>query len=146
MNLGINLPKERLKKLLKRSYNMINKFIIDTLSSDSEVTDIVGDRIYPIIAPEDVKRPFIVFTVNSIDSTYSKTSNESLSTVETAFVNIVESTYDDMSILKNKVIKSLELEKTQFINIEEGYVMGSTEGEFFTKLTISKFFIKQNNN
>ena len=39
---------------------LIGKLIYSTIQASNDVTAIVGDRVYPIVAPNDTDFPFIV--------------------------------------------------------------------------------------
>jgi len=49
-----------------------NKHIYQLLSSDSGLTEMVGDKIYPLVAEETVSYPFIIFTKESVNGNYTK--------------------------------------------------------------------------
>lgn len=42
----------------------LSKEVVAYLEAQSQITAIVGDKIYAVIAPEDVEFPFVVFTIN----------------------------------------------------------------------------------
>ena len=44
----------------------------DLLTSNSALTEIVGDDIYPIIAPENTKGPFVLYERSKYKKDYSK--------------------------------------------------------------------------
>jgi hypothetical protein len=50
---------------------MIGKVIYNLLSNASAVTDIVGTKIYPEIAPEGTDAPAIIYDVQNIEPVYS---------------------------------------------------------------------------
>lgn len=50
----------------------IGKTIYNLLSSDADVTGIVGDRIYPLIADVSTTFPFIVYRKNNYQPEYTK--------------------------------------------------------------------------
>lgn len=53
---------------------LINKAILQILTGDTAIYNVVGNKIYPVVAPdkpEDLS-PFIVLERNNINSTYSK--------------------------------------------------------------------------
>lgn len=49
-----------------------NKHIYQLLSSDSGLTEMVGEKIYPLVAEESVTYPFIIFTKESVNGNYTK--------------------------------------------------------------------------
>ena len=46
----------------------LGKYIYSTLTSSNDLKAIVGTRIYPLVADNDVKFPFIVYKRNSLES------------------------------------------------------------------------------
>jgi len=50
----------------------INKHLYSLLSGDAELEGMVGNNIYPLIAEEDVKFPFIIFSKTSLTPEYNK--------------------------------------------------------------------------
>lgn len=49
-----------------------NKHIYQLLRSDSGLTAMVGDKIYPLVAEESVSYPFVIFTKESLEGNYNK--------------------------------------------------------------------------
>lgn len=49
-----------------------NKQIYSLLSSNSALTEMVGTKIYPLVAEESVSYPFVIFTKESVNGVYSK--------------------------------------------------------------------------
>lgn len=50
----------------------VNKHIFQILSKDEALANMVGKNIYPLVAEEDVKAPFITFTKSSVVPSYYK--------------------------------------------------------------------------
>lgn len=50
----------------------VNKHIFQILSKDEALASMVGKNIYPLVAEEDVKAPFITFTKSSVVPSYYK--------------------------------------------------------------------------
>ena len=50
----------------------INKHIYQLLSSDEELEALVGKNIFPLVAEESVKFPFVIFTKTSLNTDYNK--------------------------------------------------------------------------
>lgn len=50
----------------------IGSTVYKILSEDVEVTELVGDKIYPLIADTETSFPFIVFKKDSYKPTYTK--------------------------------------------------------------------------
>lgn len=49
-----------------------NKHIYSLLSSDSGLTEMVGNKIYPLVAEESVSYPFVIFTKETVEGNYNK--------------------------------------------------------------------------
>lgn len=62
-----------------------NKHIYQLLISDSGLTAMVGDKIYPLVAEESVSYPFVIFTKESIEGNY----NKDLLMYDTATISVV---------------------------------------------------------
>lgn len=50
----------------------INKHIYSILSQDDKLKEMVGNKIYPLIAEESTTFPFIIFKRTNINTEYSK--------------------------------------------------------------------------
>ena len=50
----------------------VNKHIFQILSKDEALAKMVGNNIYPLVAEEEVKLPFITFTKSSVVPSYYK--------------------------------------------------------------------------
>lgn len=50
----------------------INKYIYSILSKDEKLKEMVGNKIYPLIAEESTTFPFIIFKRNNIVTEYCK--------------------------------------------------------------------------
>lgn len=50
----------------------VNKHIYTILTGDTQLRELVSDKIYPIIAEETVCYPFIIFTKETVDAAYTK--------------------------------------------------------------------------
>lgn len=73
---------------------MIGVLIYDKLSNFAGLTAIVGDRIYPIIAPEDIDVPHVVYSVRIREPDYVKSTAFS----STGVVDNVEVTLEVASL------------------------------------------------
>ena len=49
-----------------------NKHIYQLLITDSGLTEMVGDKIYPLVAEETVSYPFVIFTKENAGGNYTK--------------------------------------------------------------------------
>ena len=49
-----------------------NKHIYSLLKEDSQLGEMVGDKIYPLVAEESVTYPFVIFSKEAVNGNYSK--------------------------------------------------------------------------
>lgn len=49
-----------------------NKYIYNLLINDTKLKELVGDKIYPLVAEESVTYPFVIFTKEEVNGVYSK--------------------------------------------------------------------------
>lgn len=49
-----------------------NKHIYSLLKQDSQLGEMVGDKIYPLVAEESVTYPFVIFSKETVNGNYSK--------------------------------------------------------------------------
>lgn len=52
--------------------------VYEILSNDTDLSAIVGSRIYPEVAPEDVTTPFVVYSIQSVEPIRVKNSTSTL--------------------------------------------------------------------
>lgn len=71
---------------------MIGKAIRALLVADATVTGLVGQRIYPLIAPQPPTRPFVVYTVTGGDRWHSDEGGSGLASPRVQ-VNAYAETY-----------------------------------------------------
>ena len=50
----------------------VNKYIYQLLISDEKLKELVGNKIYPLVAEESVTYPFIIFTKENAFANYTK--------------------------------------------------------------------------
>jgi hypothetical protein len=50
----------------------VNKYIYQLLISDEKLKELVGNKIYPLVAEESVTFPFIIFTKENAFANYTK--------------------------------------------------------------------------
>lgn len=50
----------------------VNKHLYQLLISDEKLNELVGKKIYPLVAEESVTYPFIIFTKESANGVYTK--------------------------------------------------------------------------
>lgn len=57
---------------MKETSISINKHIYNLLINDDKLNELVGKKIYPLVAEESVSYPFIIFTKESAYAEYTK--------------------------------------------------------------------------
>lgn len=92
------------------------KAIYNILTADTTLAAIVGTRIYPEVAPEDVTTPFVVYSVQSVDPIRVKNST---STLDTANFEVYTSSvdYGEAMDLNDAVRTALERRGGNFSNV-----------------------------
>jgi len=86
---------------------MIGKVIHNALIQDSDVSALVGARVYPIIIPEDVNNyPILTYQIQNLNSEITKGTSITLSgNVE---ITCYAEKYSEIQDLVQKVIKALD--------------------------------------
>lgn len=88
------------------------KAINALLSANEEVTNKVGDRIYPLVSKVDCEFPFIVYQRMSVVPSYTK---DGLIAEEQNYnITVLADTYSESVELADAVRDSLELEHGEF--------------------------------
>ena len=86
---------------------MIGKLIYSRLSTDGSITAYIGTKIYPDITPQNVKYPFVVYTItNSLPVDY-KDGQSNLEEI-TLQVDVYTQSYDDTQDLANLIRNRLD--------------------------------------
>lgn len=94
---------------------MIGKLIYGRLSTDSNITSIVGTNIYPDITPQNVDYPFVVYTIiNSLPVDY-KDGQSNLEEINLQ-IDVYTQKYDDTQNLANLIRNRLD----RFVGTVEG--------------------------
>ena len=94
----------------------IGSTVYKILSEDLEVTEMVGDNIFPLIADTDTTFPFIVFKKDSYKPQYSKDGI----TNKRAVVEIIIASedYEESVELAEKVFKAIAA-KSRYFKLED---------------------------
>ena len=77
------------------------------LTANTAITDVVGDRIYPEIAPQTAALPLVIYSLISVDTKDSKTSYHDLG-VYSVQVSIFGKQWDEVQDLKEAIRTSVE--------------------------------------
>lgn len=119
---------------------LVGKLIFLTLSNDSAITEYVGDKIYPVVAPYEVTNPYIVFTrVNDSGTQYSKdgvygdTINFQISVFSDKYIeavevaNLVRNSFEDHRISNNELeIYNIRMTSASEQFVEDTYIQQLT--------------------
>ena len=89
---------------------LIGKVIYNKLATNSDITDIVGNKIFPLIAEQTTNYPFIVYYRTNIISLISNKDGFNEDSVNFT-VSCVSADYSESIDLANNVRKSLEKRK-----------------------------------
>lgn len=119
---------------------LIGKKIKSILSNNSELYEQVKGQIYPLLANQNTKYPFIVYSRDNVEAKYCKDGNFQ-DDVAVTFV-IVSDNYEESVEVANKVRKtfeSLEYEDDD-IYIADSFLIGvqenTQEDAYVQKLTL----------
>jgi len=85
----------------------VGKAIYNILSNEAGVTDIVGTKIYPVVAPQQTETPFIVYSVVSSIPTNTKDRISEIDTMRVQ-VDCYEKTYTLAEALSSAVRLALD--------------------------------------
>lgn len=86
---------------------LIGKLIFQVMSEDTNITQYVGDKIYPVVAPYEVTNPYIVFSRTNDFST-SFTKDGAIGDTINFTVNVFADKYIDAVEIANFVRHSFE--------------------------------------
>lgn len=124
----------------------VNKHIYSLLKEDESLIELVGEKIYPIVAEETVTYPFVIFTKESVNGNYTK----DLLLFDTAIISvaIAANNYFETVKIAERVRAILENHIDSYFynilldNVTEEYL----EDAFVQQLQFSaKIRIKDNN-
>lgn len=85
-----------------------NKYIYNLLINDTKLKELVGDKIYPLVAEESVTYPFVIFTKEEVNGVYSKdllmydSITISVAVAATSYFQTVEVAERVRAILENR--------------------------------------------
>lgn len=109
---------------------LIGEIIATSLESDNSITSKVGRRIFPIVAPDETKFPFIVYTrANAYSSIYSKDgflgdkASFQISIASDKYTESVQIANDVRKNLENKYISSgdLKIDEIRLVSSAESF-------------------------
>ena len=125
----------------------IGKYINNALTTDSTLTSMIGEKkVYPLIADNDVKFPFLVYKRLSLQSNTTKDGrHEDEVVVE---ISIVSEKYSDGVNIANEVRRILEKDEVSYSDIfinEANLILASEEYSGNSFLQTMQFQMKVNN-
>lgn len=94
---------------MKETAICVNKHIYSLLKEDQQLKELVGEKIYPLIAEESVTYPFVIFTKESVSGNYSKdllmydTAIISVAVVANNYFETVQIAERIRAILENRI-------------------------------------------
>lgn len=103
----------------------VGKELRTLLSNSGEVTELVGSKVFPIVANEGTTFPFIVYRRTNYTPASNKDYTSEIVGVE---INILSQKYDEAVNIADVVATSLDHKETNFIedikitNISEDYI------------------------
>lgn len=106
---------------------MIASAIYSILSNDSNITSVVGTRIYPDVLPMGVDQPAIIYNLS--DSGFLETKTEAAQTNHELQILIGNAVYDQVNSL-SKTIRTALFRKTgtfENVKIQRFTYMGAEE-------------------
>ena len=121
----------------------VNKHIYQLLIGDTQLGELVGNKIYPLVAEETVTYPFIIFTKENAYGNYSKDllmyDSATITVVAVAnnyfqTVNIAERVRAILENYRDSYFHNIQLENVTEEYIEDAYVQ---QLQFSAKIKIN---------
>jgi len=121
----------------------VNKHIYQLLIADTQLGELVGNKIYPLVAEETVTYPFIIFTKENAYGNYSKDllmyDSATITVVAVAnnyfqTVNIAERVRAILENHRDSYFHNIQLENVTEEYIEDAYVQ---QLQFSAKIKIN---------
>ena len=95
---------------------ILGKAIYQILSGSTQLIEKVGNKIYPIFAPDEILNPFIVYDTRINNINYTKDGNTYDECV--LLINIISDNYSDNKDISELVRSILELKVGSFNNVQ----------------------------
>lgn len=100
---------------MKQTGISINKYIYAILNSNTELNNIVGNNIFPLVAEEETTFPFVVFRRSNIITSYAK---KQVANDEVGFVVSIADTNYSKTVEIAEIIRSiLELHTDSYFQL-----------------------------
>lgn len=116
---------------MKQTGLSINKYIYAILSTSTDLKEIVGNNIFPLVAEEETSFPFVVFRRNNITPNYAKRQGVNdlvsfvISIADTNYsktVEISEIIRNELELHRDDYFQSIQLESVSEDFVENAYV------------------------
>ena len=108
---------------------MIGAAIYSILVNTTAITDIVGQAIYPEIAPQGKEMPFVIY---QIDEVIPETTKDGPSCLDTYSINLIVfgKEYDELSLLSQEIRTALDRYRgiVEGVDIDQGNFKGFESG------------------
>ncbi|HIP35271.1 MAG TPA: DUF3168 domain-containing protein [Crocinitomix sp.] len=111
----------------------LSNLIYKGLSEDTEVSNLVGTKVFPLIADQKTKLPFIVYRVSLLNSV-TKDKAERFSVEILSF----ETSYNKSLALNEKAVNAID--NVDLAGINYKFIKGSAEPLIDTD---NRFYVKQ---
>ena len=106
-----------------------NTAIYSILNSNEEIKKVVGNNIYPVVAPLNTKNPYIVFKRQINTQTDNKDSRYSIVTIELTIysnnyqqsIQIAELCKNTLEDIYNKEVEGFKIKYIASTSIDEDY-------------------------
>lgn len=114
---------------------MIAKAIYNILSTETDITDLCSDRIYPNKAPDGAVLPYVVF--HQIDGIPNKNKERQIKILTYRVqVDVYAETFDEAMTLADKINDTLSFKSGTFAGIEIDIITFDNENDAFEADTL----------
>jgi len=114
---------------------MIAKAIYNILSTETDITDLCSDRIYPNKAPDGAVLPYVVF--HQIDGIPNKNKERQIKILTYRVqVDVYAETFDEAMTLADKINDTLSFKSGTFAGIEIDIITFDNQNDAFEADTL----------
>lgn len=108
---------------------MLNEFIVGALENNNDIQDLIGDRFYYEILPQDAGFPSLVFKLTADNTeTFLDGERSSLIDQDIQFVFYTKSA-DDLSLINSALVSAMN-ESEYFDSVLQGSLGGGYDESF----------------
>lgn len=112
---------------------LIGLHVKRTLEKDTDVTGFVGDRIFPIVAPQGVSTfPYICYDTNGQSG--QRTKDGLANDLASVSMGVMAKSYEDALVIANSVRKAFEGKRTKYNEFSVKCTGVSYNDEYFSQL------------